>query len=198
MSAYLLSTLIATVMLISLYVLSLREYPVELKFDLPNQVAEYKVPTKPLDNKQPFSITLKLRTALSLGGICLFNIGGYTVDLRVQNAKVVLICKVTSLKQIKLTLQSKVNLYEGWNDLQVLCTTDPSTTSVPATLKIIINLNGQVSTGTIQNVKGLPFTISKVNFGHLNFKGCLKDLYFNGDMVRESNLLLINVFKGCL
>jgi len=189
MTTYLLSALIATVMLFSLYILSLRKYPAELKFDLPNQVAEYKVPSEPLNNNQPFSISLRLRTTLSLGGICFFTAGGYTVDLRVQNAKVVLLFKVTSSNLVKLTLESKVNLYEGWNDLQVLCVTEASTT-----LKVKLNLNNNISTGTITDV--LPFTPSKVIFGHLNFKGCLKDLYFNDEMVHESNLILINVFNG--
>lgn len=192
MTTYLLPALIATVMLFSLYILSLRKYPAELKFDLSNQVAEYKFPSQPSNNNQPFSMSLRLRTTLSLGGICFFTVGGYTVDLRVQTAKVVLLFKVTSSNLVKLTLESKVNLYEGWNDLQVLCVTEAS-----ATLKVKLNLNNNISTGTITDVKGLPFTPSKVIFGHLNFKGCLKDLYFNDEMVHESNLILINVFKGC-
>ncbi len=194
MTTYLISALIATVMLFSLYVLSLRKYPAALKFDLPNQVAEYKVPSKPLSIHQPFSVSLTFKTALTLGGICSFTAGGYTVDLRVQNAKVVFIFKVASSNLVKLTLESQVNLYEGWNDLQVLCTT---TSTTPSTLKVELNLNNNISTGTIEEVKGLPFTPTKIIFGHLNFKGCLKDLYFNDEIVHESNLILINVFKGC-
>ena len=191
MAPYLVSALIATVMLISLYVLSLRQYPVALKFDLPNHLAEYQVPTKPLDSLQPISLSLTFKTTLTLGGICIFEAGGYTFDLRVQNAKVVLLFKVTSSNLIKLTLESNLRAYEGWNYLYVICTTESNT------FKVKLNLNNDVTTGTVQDVKGLPFTPNKVIFGHLNFKGCLKDLYFNDVMVYDSNLNLSNVFKGC-
>lgn len=190
MNTYLIAALIATVMLLSLYIFSLKRYPVSLVFDLPNQVAEYKVPSDIAD--QPFSVSLELCTKSSLGGICIFSIGGYTIDLRVQNAKVVLLFKVTSSKAIKLTLSSKENLYEGRNSLYV------ETVISSATLKVTLTLNGNVTSGIVKNLKGLSVAPTTVTFGHLNFKGCLANLYFNNEMVDESNLILINVIKGCV
>lgn len=187
MGTYMISALIAAVMLFSLYVLSLKRYPAELSFYLPNQTAEYKPPSGPLDDLL-FSVSLSLRSESSLGGICTFTLGGYTVDLRVQNAKVHLIIKVTSSNLVKLALTSKENLYEGWNDL---------TMSAVAPFKVTLDLNGTKIIGSVDGVKGSLVTFSKVLFGHLNFKGCLRDLYFNRQMVHESDLNLINVIKGC-
>ena len=171
----------------------MQRYPAELRFDLPNHFAEYKPSEDPL---QPFggplSLSLSLKTKSSLGGICSFELGGYLVDLRVQNAKVVLMFKVKSSKVVKLTLASQENLVEGWNKIYLTLTR-----SSKQDLKVQLDLNGKSQTGEVKEVKGWPLTPSKILFGHLNFKGCMKDLYFCEDVVHESNLVLINVIEGC-